>query len=380
MDHAQYLLRRAALSGSHTPAVAEHDASFTTDSLVKLASKVTNHADSTFKRAVLYTNRTMLRDVNIDNSCLRWAGKLIIDRLDLLRAPITAANVLHLLNHYILICGGDKVLSIVNTVGDLTTFTASHNHRCQCQKPVSLLAHVMSKCKPLEFDHLHGLSATIIPLIMLLAQHLSLREVTSYAQANATVSLAALDYLGHILFRMGPSDSMGVTSLACVEKGCHNHNEGVYFPTHVAVANFQTFLDNDVPSNYLSEVKAKALKGQTEIRRVSESQPNLNLTSMALQRLPNPGVPVSPVEQPEHMALMLAADAHLSDSLNNVLDGAALDLALPIGPVSGSPHEIDGMKHIYTCSSETPWTGAQAKDSSQIVLSVVRGQSAFVEL
>jgi hypothetical protein len=102
MDHAEYLFRRIALSGSLTPAVAEHDASFTTDSLVKLASKVTNHYDSTFKRVVLYTNRTVLRDVNADVASMRWACKLIIDRLDLLRAPITAANALYLLNHYIL--------------------------------------------------------------------------------------------------------------------------------------------------------------------------------------------------------------------------------------------------------------------------------------
>jgi hypothetical protein len=44
---------------------------------------------------------------------------------------------------------------------------------------------------------------------------------------------------------------------------------------------------------------------------------------------------------------MLAADAHLSDSLNNALDAAALDPALPVGPVSGSPHEVAAMQHTW---------------------------------
>jgi hypothetical protein len=140
---------------------------------------------------------------------------------------------------------------------------------------------------------------------------------------------------------------MGVTNLACVEKCCHNQNEGVYFPTSVAVANFQTFLDNDVPSNYLWEVKAKALEGQTEIRRVIETQPNLNLTSMVLQSLPNPGVPVSPVKQPERMALMSAEDANLSDSFNTVLDAASLDFETCVGSVASNPCEVAALKKTY---------------------------------
>jgi hypothetical protein len=205
----------------------------------------------------------------------------------------------------------------------------------------------MGDDEPLQFDHLHPLGATYTRVIIALGDWLNGKGVTAIEGARDVASGAALDYIAHMFFGVGPSDSFGTSNLAVVSKVCHSKIEGDPFNTYSITYNFLTFLHYGVPSNFAVEMQAKALVSQRVIRSMVAALPQANLTTMVISELPNLGAPVSPVKAAERITAAEQNDAHLSASFNRVNEVAALDFALPIGPVSGSPHEVAAMQHTW---------------------------------
>jgi hypothetical protein len=104
--------------------------------------------------------------------------------------------------------------------------------------------------------------------------------------ARDVVSEAALDYIAHIFYSVGPSNSFGTSNLAVVSKVCHSKTEGDPFNTYSIMYNFLMFLDNGVPSNFAVEMKAKALASQQAVLRMVKAGPQANLTTMVISEQP----------------------------------------------------------------------------------------------